>query len=80
MLVGEGEYNIQYFKKIEVTDSYLGLDRKTCQTKEPYHDCTTRQDKKTFYGDCRCLPLNMKLENEVFFCIFTIANVFYPLI
>ena len=65
MLFGEGEYNIQYLKKIEATDSYLSLDRKTCQMEEPYHNCTTRQYINTINGVCRCLPLKMKLENKV---------------
>ena len=44
-LIGQGEYNLNALKKIEVTDSYLGLDQdiRGCQNKEPLLNCTTEQ-------------------------------------
>ena len=67
MLVGEGEYNVEYLKELKVTDSYLGLDKKTkkCQTEESLHNCTTKQYLKTIYGKCGCLPLTMQLNDKV---------------
>ena len=42
-LVGEGEYNLDSLKEIDVTDHYLGLDEnvKMCQHNEALHNCTT---------------------------------------
>ena len=66
-MIGEGEYNIEYLKKVVATDSYLGLDQdaRECQNEEPYYNCTTRQYRKTIYGKCGCLPLNMQLDEKV---------------
>ena len=61
MLIGEGEYNLNVLKEIEVTDSYLGLDQdvKECQNEEPLQNCTTRQYIDTIFGNCGCLPVNI---------------------
>ena len=68
-LIGEGEYNLNVLKEIEVTDSYLGLDKilRGCQTEEPYHNCTTRKHIDTIKAKCGCLPYNIKLTNKVIF-------------
>ena len=65
--VGEGEYNLNVLKEISVTDSYLGLDQEDrhCQNKEPHGNCTTRQYRKTYLQKCGCVPLNIRLFNEV---------------
>ena len=62
-LVGNGEYNINDLKEIEVTDSYLGLDQdeRGCQNEEPFDNCTTRKYIDAFREDCGCLPLNMNI-------------------
>ena len=59
--MGEGEYNLNSLKEIQVSDSYLELDPKIikCQKKEPFYNCTTRQYLNTFMRDCGCLPVNM---------------------
>ena len=61
MLIGEGEYNLNVLKEIEVTDSYLGLDQdvKECQNEEPFQNCTTRHYIDTIFGNCGCLPVNI---------------------
>ena len=67
MLIGEGDYNLNVLKEVEVTDSYLGLDLdiRKCQNEEPFDNCTTRQYINTIIQECGCLPLNMILSNEV---------------
>ena len=69
--IGEGEYNLNVLKEIKVTDSYLGLDQRErgCQNEEPPDTCTTRKYRKTILGKCGCLPVNIRLFNEVFFLI-----------
>ena len=66
-LIGEGEYNLNSLKEIKITDSYLGLDQEDrgCQNVEPYENCTTRQYLRTILEECGCLPLNIRLFNEV---------------
>ena len=69
--IGEGEYNLNVLKEIKVTDSYLGLDQRErgCQNEEPPDTCTTRKYHKTILGKCGCLPVNIRLFNEVFLLI-----------
>ena len=66
LLVGEGEYNLNVVKEIEVTDSYMGLDQdvRGCQNKEPYDDCTTKIYMDTIIGECGCLPFNIRVSNQ----------------
>ena len=66
-MVGEGEYNLDDFRQINVTESYLGLDANTkgCQNEEPLHNCTTRQYIDTIIGKCGCLPVNLRTSNKV---------------
>ena len=66
VLVGEGEYNLNVVKEIEVTDSYMGLDQdvRGCQNKEPYDDCTTKIYMDTIIGECGCLPFNIRVSNQ----------------
>ena len=54
-------------KKIEVTDSYLGLDQhiRRCQIEETLFDCSTREYIDTVLGECGCLPLNVNMFNTV---------------
>ena len=62
-MIGEGEYNLNSLKEINVTKSYLGLDKdiRGCQHDEPYVNCTTREYIDTILKECGCLPLNMRL-------------------
>ena len=67
MLIGEGQYNLDDLKEINVTESYLGMDQdvKNCQNKEPFYDCTTRQYINNIVVKCGCLPLNIRQTNKV---------------
>ena len=63
-LSGEGEYNLNILKEIEVTDSFFELDNKVmkCQSyrdKGTYDDCTTRYFMKEIRIICGCLPLHV---------------------
>ena len=66
-LYGEGEYNLDGIKKIDVTESYLGLneDIRGCQNEEAFEVCTTRLYKRALIGKCHCLPFNINENNEV---------------
>ena len=71
---GEGQYNLNNLKEIEVKDSFLKLSPEdiNCQHKEPINICTTRQHKDSLIRNCSCLPLKMRTSNEVI-----VANAFY---
>ena len=64
-MIGEGEYNLNNLKEIEVTDSYLGLDQdvRGCQNDEPLHNCTTRQYLDTLLKECGCTPFTIRLSD-----------------
>ena len=67
-LVGEGNFNLNVIKNVEVTQSFLGLDEnfRGCQDKETFVDCTTRQYIDTLIKTCNCLPFNLRItDNEV---------------
>merc|ERR1712079_424033 len=54
--IGEGEYNINVFKEINATDSFLGMDQdiRNCQTKESFDKCATRQYIDSILKECKC--------------------------
>ena len=66
-LIGEGNYNLNVLKEIDVTDSYLGLDQEVrgCQNEEPQDHCRTRVHRDTLLEQCGCLPFNMRLSDKV---------------
>ena len=65
-LIGEGEYNLDALTEIEVTKSFLGLGKEVRHCgNEPLFNCTTRHYLNNILEQCRCLPLNIKLTNEV---------------
>ena len=66
-LIGEGEYNLDSTKEIQATDSFLGMDVDIieCQNTEPLNNCSTRKYIDSLLGQCGCLPLNIRLSNEV---------------
>ena len=66
-MFGEGEYNLDDFRQIKVTESYLGFDpiTKGCQNEEPLHNCTTRQYMQRLLEKCGCLPLNLRPSDKV---------------
>ena len=45
-LFGEGEYNLNELKEIEVTKDFLELEQnvRACQYNEPIQNCTTRHE------------------------------------
>ena len=57
-LIGEGMYNLNAVKEIEVTDSFLGMSMevKECQNEEDLQDCTTRNFRDNFLKKCGCTP------------------------
>ena len=63
-LIGDGEYHLDALKKIETTESYLGLDQdvRGCQNEKPFDNCSTRQYIDTLMEQCGgCLPLSIRL-------------------
>ena len=66
-LYGEGQYNFLSMKEISVTESFMGLDRDTinCQNIETYDDCQTQLHVENMRQHCGCLPLSLKLSEEV---------------
>ena len=67
MFTGSGEYRLDAFAEIKVTDSYLGLDEnvRECQNQESFYECTTRNYLDTCVKQCGCLPANIKSSNKV---------------
>ena len=67
MLSGEGEYNLNILKEIEVTESFNELDEdvRECQNKETYDECTTRHYIEETRHKCGCLPFAIRLSEMV---------------
>ena len=66
-LFGEGQYNLNSMKEINVTESFLGLDIHTrkCQNIETYDNCKTRIYLENLRQTCGCLPLSLQTSEEV---------------
>ena len=66
-LIGEGKYNLNALKEIEVTDSYLGLsqEERGCQYSEHLDSCKTRKYIDNLMDNCGCIPLNIQLPDMV---------------
>ena len=75
--IGDGEYNVNVVKEVEVTESYLGLDQKVrgCQKAESFHNCTTKHYFDSLLEKCACLPFKIRLSDKVFKTF--ILNQFY---
>ena len=58
ILMGEGEYNLNALKEIEITDSYLDLDEmiRGCQNSAGILECQTNNYNKQIQDECGCLP------------------------
>ena len=71
-LTGEGEYNLNELKVIEVTDSFLSMDQedRKCQSNEPILNCTTKYYTEELIKQCGCLPFNIRLSDQVVTSIF----------
>ena len=67
MLYGEGQYNLNVVKEVEVTDSYMGMNvgERGCQNHERYEECTTNHLVESLLSQCHCLPPNMRTLNKV---------------
>ena len=66
-LIGEGVYNLNELKVIEVTDSFLSMDQedRKCQSNEPILNCTTKNYMEELIKQCGCLPFNIRLSDQV---------------
>ena len=66
-IIGEGEYNLNVVKNIQVTESYLELDQdvRGCQTETTIQNCTTRQYISGLLEGCGCLPFSIRLSEKV---------------
>ena len=66
-LFGEGQYNLHSMKEVSVTESFLGLnqDSRQCQNIETLDTCNTRNYFKNLRQECGCLPLSIKMSEEV---------------
>ena len=66
-IIGGGEYNLDSLKDIRVTNSFLNFDEsiRDCQDNEPLQNCTTRMYMDAIIRKCKCLPLNLRIRNEV---------------
>ena len=67
IFIGEGEYNVNVLKEIKVSESYLGMDQDVteCQNEESFYNCTTRKFMDTLIEKCGCLPITIRISNEV---------------
>ena len=61
------EYNLNTVKEFEVTDDFLSLDfqKIDCQNKESITDCKTRLHREALLTQCKCLPFNIRVSDEV---------------
>ena len=60
------EHHLNVIKEISVTDSFLLFDEciRECH-EESYDECTTKKYKKIFFNQCKCLPLQLRLNEQV---------------
>ena len=70
-IIGEGEYNLDSLLEIEVKDSFFNLDQDIigCQNDEELTNCTTRHYIDTLLNKCGCLPLNIRLNDQVIYLL-----------
>ena len=80
-LVGEGKYNLNALKEIEVTDSYLGIDQgvRGCQNEEPLDNCTTRLYIDTLLNQCGCITFNTKISDRVYLKVYFIITLIFSI-
>lgn len=60
-LSGEGEFDLNIIREVEVTDSYMGLplEDRDCQDEEDIVDCKTRHHQENVLDNCGCLPISI---------------------
>ena len=63
----ESIYNLNNIKEVSVTDSFVTLDEKTrgCSNDFTFDECTTKLYVDAVNGTCNCLPMKMRVSNEV---------------
>ena len=66
-LSGEGQYNLNSLKMIDVTESFLELDENVikCQDKVFFDNCTTKYYLEIIKKKCECLPVLINTLEEV---------------
>ena len=66
-LIGEGIYNLNELKQINVTKSFLGMNqnKRGCQNEESLGSCRTRWYRNTMLDKCGCLPFSIRTSNQV---------------
>ena len=68
----EYTYNLNVVKEMKVTDSFLTLskDVRQCQNDATFAECRTSRYFQALLAECKCLPFNLKLTNQVIYiCI-----------
>ena len=83
-LSGEGEYNLNSLKEIEVTDSFYELDKEVrkCQSYKSngtYEICTSRYYEEQMMLNCGCSPIaiyNTTINNRNVIHIYNIYILF----
>ena len=65
--VGEGEYNLNILKEIEVTNAFLDLgpDHTGCQDGDNIQNCTTKNYMDSLLKRCGCLPFSISTSDKV---------------
>ena len=63
----EIEYNLNVIKEITVTDPFLSMDRevRNCEEDETLDECVTSNYINSLEEKCKCLPINLRLNDKV---------------
>ena len=63
----ENEYNLNVIKEITVTDSFLSMadEVRECHEEETFDECVTEKYMEVLKAECDCLPLNLRIHDEV---------------
>ena len=71
MLKGEGSYNLNILKQINVTNSFqtLGQEIRGCQGDNAIDDCLTSEHLKYIKAKCGCLPLDKTFTKNDSICL-----------
>ena len=66
MHYGEGKFNPNVIKKVEVTEDLLNFDQSDlqCQNDQSYENCTTEAHLSTLLNECNCLPLSLRTQES----------------
>ena len=63
----ESIFNLNNVKEVSVSDSFKSMDEQTkgCQMDLTYDECTTQKYLAALIATCKCLPLKLRVSNEV---------------